>query len=98
MGLIFAIIVGVVVGGIGGAFMRENFDYVIIDSLLGISGAIIGDALYFLLTGAEEFLLFSWGALLAEAVVALIAVLSLNFLQRISPKKESFESTDVEGD
>ena len=82
MGLIFAIIVGLIVGGVGGSLMHENYDYVIIDSVLGIAGAIVGDALFFILTGADEFLLFSWGALLTEALVALIVVLGFNLLQR----------------
>ena len=56
------------------------------DSVLGIAGAIVGDALYFILTGADEFLLFSWGALFTEALVALVVVLGFNLLQRIIPE------------
>ncbi len=86
MGLIFAIIVGLIVGAIGGTLLRENYDYLILDCLIGIGGAIVGDALYFILTGASEILLFSWGALLTELLVAATAVMGFNFIHR--PKKE----------
>lgn len=85
MGLLLAIIVGLAVGAVGGSLLQENFDLLFLDFLMGIAGAIVGDAVFFFAASGSQFLLFSWGGLLAQLVGALIFVLIFNLLHRATP-------------
>lgn len=96
MGLLFAIIIGVMVGTVASSFFRENFDFVAIDAFIGMAGALLGLGLYFLL-GGNEILLFSWSAVLIEVIVAVLMVTAFNLLHKSVTKKRVLKAPIPKG-
>jgi uncharacterized membrane protein YeaQ/YmgE (transglycosylase-associated protein family) len=93
MGLLFAIIIGALIGIFGSVPLQKNFDLLLINALVGTSGAILGLAFTFFIFPGQDLLLFSWSALIVEAIVATIAVIIFSTLHKIASKKESFETS-----
>lgn len=83
MGLLFAMIVGIVVGALGSVLLQKSYDMLLVTILLAVGGAIIGDAVYYF-ASSNDFLLFSWGGLLSQLLGALIFVLIFSALNRVT--------------
>ncbi len=90
MSLLLAIFVGVIVGLIGSFIIQDNFDLALLTILLGIGGAILGDAIYFF-TVSNEISLFAIGGILAQAIGAALFVLIFSLLHRAAPEPSEDE-------
>lgn len=91
MSLLAALLIGVLVGGVGGFLLQENFDLFLFNLLMGIVGSIVGGVVYFFTDSAGDYLSFDWADLLFSLVGALIFVLSFNFMHRVTPEKIAHE-------
>jgi uncharacterized membrane protein YeaQ/YmgE (transglycosylase-associated protein family) len=87
MALLLAIIIGVAVGAIGGFLLQENYDLLVLNVLMGLAGAIIGDAVYYFSSDNVEYLLFSWGGAVSQFAGALLFVLLFSMLHKATPNK-----------
>ena len=95
MSLLIALLIGVGMGVATGFWFRRNADYLLIDTISGVAGAIIGLAVYFFAWNGNIFSLVSVGALLSEVLGA--AVLLLFYQLAIAlPKKKKGKQT-IEG-
>jgi uncharacterized membrane protein YeaQ/YmgE (transglycosylase-associated protein family) len=93
MSLLIALVVGIAVGGGVGFLLIDNIDYLLMSTLMGVVGSIVGLAFYyFLLASAETTALFNLPSLLCSVIGALIFVLLFNGLHRIMPKRAAHES------
>lgn len=88
MGLVFAIIVGLIVGLCGLLFFQKTYDLLLIYLLVGVGAAIIGDGLSLLVTANQEATWFSPIAIGLEIVTSITGVLLLALLQKAAPKNK----------
>lgn len=88
MGLLFALIIGLLVGVIAGRLVRDGYDMLIMNVVFGIAGALVGLGLYAItFTGTGSGLsLFTWNAVILEALCAAIAVVIFSLLHRATPE------------
>lgn len=86
MNILIALLVGAVLGGGTGWWFRRNLDYLVVDVLVGISGALLGLATYFF-THTGELSFWSLGGLLAAVVGAAICLLIFQLIL-LAPKKK----------
>lgn len=91
MSLLAALLIGILIGGVGGFLLRENFDLLAFNILMGIAGSILGGAVYFFTDSAGGYLSFSWADVLFSVVGALIFVMLINFAHRTTPEKIAHE-------
>jgi uncharacterized membrane protein YeaQ/YmgE (transglycosylase-associated protein family) len=99
MSLLIALIIGVLVG-ISVDFLMHGAIYnLLLNSMIGIAGSIIGLAIYFFFFNFAQnsIALFSVQSALCSVIVALIATLLVDGLQAITPKRASHQ-THIEED
>ena len=89
MSILIAMIIGLVTGVVAGALMKENYDLLFMNSVLGIAGGLLGLGVYAITASGDESVLFSWTAVTFEVLGALITVGILNLLHRAAPDKKN---------
>jgi uncharacterized membrane protein YeaQ/YmgE (transglycosylase-associated protein family) len=84
MSLFIAIILGIIVGGVTGRFIQGELDGLLLNVLSGISGSVIGLAIYFFFLnfGQTSFALFSLPSALCSVIGALVVTIVFDALQR----------------
>ncbi|MDB5184866.1 MAG: hypothetical protein JWN38_674 [Candidatus Saccharibacteria bacterium] len=93
MSLLVAIILGLLIGGMMGYFVRENIDSLIINCFVGLVGSLIGLGLYTLMGSSDTAdQLISVKGVVVSAICAVIALLMFNGLQRILPRRTASQS------
>jgi len=85
MALLLAIIIGSAVGVLGGFLLQENYDLLVLNVLMGLAGAVTGDALYFFASDSSQYLLFSWAGALSQLTGALLFVLIFSLIHKATP-------------
>lgn len=88
MNLLVAMIIGLTLGAATGLWFRRNGDYMLIDLLVGLVGAIVGLALVFFTHATEDFGLFSGLGILGSAIGAGLCLLLFQTILRIPKKKK----------
>ena len=69
--------------------MKENYDLLLLNALMGIAGGLVGLGIYAVTASGDESVLFSWVAVTFEVLGALIAVGIFNLLHRAAPDKKN---------
>jgi uncharacterized membrane protein YeaQ/YmgE (transglycosylase-associated protein family) len=91
MSLLVAMLVGILIGGVGGlVIFRGAADYLFVSFLAGIVGSILGLAAYYLLiVQAGTSSLFSWSATICSIIGAAfcVGVIGLVSLVQIGSKQ-----------
>lgn len=86
MNILIALLVGAALGAGIGWWFRRSFDYLVVDLLVGIGGAILGLALYFF-THIGEAGFWAFGGIVAAGVGAGACLLIYQLLL-LAPKKK----------
>jgi uncharacterized membrane protein YeaQ/YmgE (transglycosylase-associated protein family) len=89
MSLLLAMIIGCAIGGVAGRFFMKNIDYLLLNVLTGIVGAVLGLAFFLFTRNGPETSLFSPAGILSDIVGALIAVLIMSGVQLLSRGEEA---------
>jgi uncharacterized membrane protein YeaQ/YmgE (transglycosylase-associated protein family) len=89
MSLLLAMIIGCAIGGVAGRFFMKNIDYLLLNVLTGIVGAVLGLAFFLFTRNGPETGLFSIAGILSDIVGALIAVLIMSGIQLLSRGEEA---------
>lgn len=100
MSILLAMMIGVVVGGIGGFLLMDGIDLLVLNLVMGLVGGLVGLGI-FTLAFAEigNLSLFEPRSLMSSALFALIFVLIFNILHKIMPKRAAnVASTDEKQD
>lgn len=94
MGLLFAMIIGLLAGAVAGALLQENYDLLFMNAAIGIAGGLVGLGLYALLGSGDGALLLSWAAILFEIISAAAAVIVFSLLHKAAPETGSATPED----
>lgn len=87
MSLLIALLVGAVVGLALGYWLLDNYDFLLLNILMGVVGSIIGLGIYYFgLRDTNDDSLFNMVGLLCSIIGALLAVLIFDGLHHVAPK------------
>ena len=81
MSLLVAIILGIIVGAVAGYAIQENLDLMPINIFMGIIGAVLGDAVYYFVSGNDYFL-FTIGGMVSQIIGATLFVFIFSMIYR----------------
>ena len=85
MSILIAMVIGAFLGFGSGKLLPPSTNFVFINTLVGITGSILGMAFYYLfLVGAAQVALASLGSIIAEIVGTLIAVGIFMFIHLVT--------------
>ena len=89
MSVLFAMIAGLLVGGVGGFLLLEGIDMLVMNLLMGIVGGLLGLGIYTIfLSGLESNIgLINWRSLGCSALFALMFVAVFDLMHKFFPKR-----------
>jgi uncharacterized membrane protein YeaQ/YmgE (transglycosylase-associated protein family) len=99
MSLLIAIIIGITAGTAVDFFLHGHVYNLLLNSVAGVSGAIVGLAIFFFFFNFAQTSigLFSLPSALCSLILALIAAFAVDAVQSITPKRTQQSHVEEDG-